>query len=258
MRGMTVPADNQHSESRASMSLRWDGQILRTKRAGRSGFTLLEVMVASAVMLILASAAVPAFGRWQETQRARTAARTIAEALLLARSSAIRSGNNHVVFFRTPGVGTSDAAGNDIADTQGNSVPILVINDGPAAAANCHIDPGETIKAYPFVQGSNWGTTVATANAPLDTNVTNRAQGVTFASPTNAALPVPWVLFRGDGIPVTFSGDALLGCDVIGSLGSASGGVYLTSTNRDFAIVLTPVGTSRLHVWNPGNAAWSN
>ena len=34
------------------------------------------------------------------------------------------------------------------------------------------------------------------------------------------------------------------------------GGIYLTTGNRDFAAVLSPLGTVRVHMWNAATGSW--
>ena len=59
--------------------------------------------------------------------------------------------------------------------------------------------------------------------------------------------PVSWVMFRADGIPVTF--DAAC---TPGTLGSGNGAVYATNGLRDYAVVLTALGGVRVHVFGTG------
>ena len=43
---------------------------------------------------------------------------------------------------------------------------------------------------------------------------------------------------------------------VLGANGSGAGGLYLTNGNKDKAILVTPLGTVRVHTWLSG--AWSS
>jgi hypothetical protein len=63
------------------------------------------------------------------------------------------------------------------------------------------------------------------------------------------------VLFRPDGIPVsfTFSGGT---CGQIAGTGSGGGALYITNGERDYAVVLSPLGSARVHLWAAG--AWSS
>jgi hypothetical protein len=56
-----------------------------------------------------------------------------------------------------------------------------------------------------------------------------------------------------DGIPRSFS----IGPFTLGDAVSGDGAVYVTSGSRDYAVVLTPLGSVRVHAWNPGGGAWT-
>lgn len=56
------------------------------------GFTLTEVLVAMAILALLLSCAIPAFGAWLAEIRLRNAAYALADAIALARSEAIKHG----------------------------------------------------------------------------------------------------------------------------------------------------------------------
>lgn len=66
-----------------------------------SGFQLIELLVTSAILLILAAAATPALLRLASALRVRTGAAEVAGVLRTARSMAIRHGHNVAVKFRT-------------------------------------------------------------------------------------------------------------------------------------------------------------
>ena len=65
----------------------------------RGGFTLVEAMIVVAIVGIVMAAATPNVSRYFEHGRGRAAAKSIADALNMARGQAIRTGNNQVVFF---------------------------------------------------------------------------------------------------------------------------------------------------------------
>jgi hypothetical protein len=61
------------------------------------------------------------------------------------------------------------------------------------------------------------------------------------------------VVFLPDGTPRAFS----TGPFAVGATGSGGGAVYITSETRDYAVVLLPLGTTRVHAWNRGADAWT-
>lgn len=213
------------------------------------GLTLLELMVAVAIAGIAAAMAVPSWMQFQADQRVRTATRSVANAMQFARVQAIATGNNHVVYFGM-GPGT-DACGTPLQDANGNPVPILVLDDGPpGAGTNCCIDLAETIaRTERGAQGVNWGVTRAAAPPANDPGAGGLATGSTFTDPNGAAAR--WVMFRPDGIPVAFTP----ACNR-GEVGSGGGGIYITNGNRDYAIVLSPLGSVKVHRFEPSGGAW--
>ena len=82
---------------------------MRMQSRRLSGITLIEIVVVLGIIGGLALMAGPTFTNWQDDQRAKGAARAAADLLLLARSEAMRTGNQYVVFFGPPG--TVDPAG---------------------------------------------------------------------------------------------------------------------------------------------------
>lgn len=219
------------------------------------GFSLIEILIVVAIIGVLALISVPSFQSWQTTQRARSAARTVGDALTAARHGAIRTSIRHVVFLRIAGVGTTDPSGTDLLDASGLPVDVTLLQDDDG---DCYIDAGEPIAYFPFDSGIRFGPSAATVKAPADTAAPSMATGVTFSNPESPAAALRWVMFRPDGIPVAFSGDLVSGCDTVGTTGSGGGGIYLTNGDRDFAVVMAPLGGVRLHAWEAQNSAWTN
>ncbi len=212
----------------------------------QSGMTLIEIAVVLAVIAALTLMATFGMGDWAADQRLKSAVRSVADAFQLARAEAIRSGNQHLVIFQ---------------GALGASAPIEIIDDGPIAAANCTIDAGETLHSVAAVDGVSWGTTPDLAGATLAPDDVGQApaQSALGSSFTDATL-VPagaasWVLFQPDGLPRVFTPNAGA-CAAIGLIGQGGGAIYLTNGRRDYAVVLSSLGTSRVHVWNEAAGAW--
>ena len=230
------------------------GRVATAARAGRSvnrrdrdGFTLIEMMVAVAIAAALVAMAIPGMASWTANQRAKAAIRTIANLLSHARSEAIRTGNNHIVFVQT------DAQGNPLIDAGGVAVPGLVVNDDQPGGPNqnCVIDAGESVGRLPPEVGVAWGVANASARVATDFGAGAIGTGSSFTEPDND--PATWVLFRPDGVPVSFTPACTLG-----GIGSGAGAFYITNGQRDYAAVLTPLGGVRVHAWNEGAGQWTN
>ncbi len=224
---------------------------LGSPRSG--GFTLIEVVIVVGIIGIVTATAVPSMSRYFENGRGRAAARSVADAFTIARAQAIRTGNNHVVFFAIGGAG--DTAGTALQNEAGDPVPILVLNDGSPGSANqnCRIDAGEEIVTFNAERGVGWGFNKPAANQtpPDELDLTIPAAGSSFRTPDRSAL-VTWVQFRPDGVPVAIDNT----CSP-GRLGTGGGTIYLWTSNRDFAITLAPLGGVRVHTWNVGGGTWT-
>jgi len=224
------------------------------------GVTLLELMVVVAIIAILAAVSVPNLGSWLADSRLKDQARHMADAFMVARGEAIRTGSAHIVFFSGPNPGT-DVGGNllplDPNLGPGVRVPAVVVNDGPLAGVDCRFNlaanPPDVRYQVFGERGVGWGFALAAGNrAPNDNpTATPFADGSSFVDQNG--LEVSWVLFRPDGIPVTFDN----GCNM-GPVGSGAGAVYLSNGRRDYAVVLSPLGGVRVHAWDPSVVAWRN
>lgn len=73
----------------------------KTSLQGTAGFSLVELMVVLAVLVILASIAVPAYTVWVPNYKLKTAAREVYSALQLAKLRAVKENANVVIWFDT-------------------------------------------------------------------------------------------------------------------------------------------------------------
>ena len=218
---------------------------VRQRRLG--GMTLIELAIALGLVAVLVGLGASALDGVFSDQRVKGAARDVADALTLGRAEAIRSGNTHLVVFQ-----------NALSAT----APIVVVDDGLPAAANCTIDAGELKHSWVPVQGILWGTSTGLANgaaAPDDPGASSAtiATGSSFTDANSPAAAATWVLFQPDGFPRLFTPNGS-SCDDIGRLGTGGGSVYVTNTRRDVAVVLSQLGNVRVHAWNPTAGAWKN
>jgi prepilin-type N-terminal cleavage/methylation domain-containing protein len=209
------------------------------------GFTLIEMMVAIAVVAAVILLVATRMDRWRDIEAVKSAARNVEGAFSYARAEAIRTGNYQIVFLRT------DLAGDPLEDDDGNVVPILILDDGRPGSAdqNCAIDAGEPFEVVRLERGVDFGATAATIPVPLDEGGSPFDGGSSFTD--TAGNEADWVLFRPDGMPRSIDDT----CDV-GALGSGGGGVYLSNAERDAAIVLTPLGAARVFAWNSETGQW--
>ena len=235
------------------------GRRAARARKRTTGFTLVEAAIVVAIIGVVMAAAVPSMNRYFETARGRAAAKSIADAFTIARATAIRTGNNQVVFFSVlnGGVPGGDTAGTALTNSNGDPVPILVLDDGAPGAPtqNCQIDAAEPRVTFAPQRGVGWG-----ANAPPPAAKAPDDDAVVVIPPNGSSFRAPdgtpnmtWVQFRPDGIPVAI--DAA--CNP-GRLGSGGGTIYLQTDNRDYAVTLSPLGGVRVHVWDAGVGAWTS
>lgn len=231
--------------------MRFAQPVRRTRRAG---FSLIEVVVVMGIIAALAAVAIPSIQQMLERRRLQGFARDLGNMFQIARGQAIRTGNYQIVYFGP--LGTTDPAGTVLVGSSGTPVPLLILDDGPPATADCHIDGGENRETIALPNQIDFGVSEATVKVPTDTGGAvfspPQASGTTASDPSNNATN--WVLFRPDGVPVGFEPTATT-CGTIGDTGTGGAGLYVTSGGRDYAVTLAPLGSVRVHTW--GGGAWT-
>jgi type II secretory pathway pseudopilin PulG len=219
------------------------------RRDARAGISLLELTVVLALVGVMMAMAVSSLSSWSDDARAATSARAVADAFGLARAEAIRTGSNHIIAFDI-------ATGLDDITSD-----IVIVNDGPASTANCVIQTGELVHSVSLENGVRFGASTALSNttvAPDDSGGSGqKLGGSTFQNAANAAAS--WVFFGADGLPRRFTqnGSTSSPCTNVSPVGVSGGGIYVTNEHRDYGIVLSPLGTVRLHRWISGDAGWT-
>jgi prepilin-type N-terminal cleavage/methylation domain-containing protein len=217
------------------------------------GFTLIEMMLVVAIAALMVALAYPSWQRMNDNIHLRAAARAAQDSFTYAREQAVRTGRRHIVFSQT-GLGL-DACGTAVPS------PLLVLDD---TDQDCCVDAGEPSWAPeelndPLVQQTAfWGVTNATARVPEDGGGGAMTTGSTFTLLGGGAST--GVAFRGDGIPVAFSGACALG-----NVGSGAGAYYITNgrpgltpgERRDLAVVVSPIGTAKAFSWDAANGRWT-
>jgi prepilin-type N-terminal cleavage/methylation domain-containing protein len=223
-------------------------QTTKKTRGTSSGFTLVEVMIVLAIIVAIIAIAVPAMWGQASNQRLKDTARGIANALNRARGEAVRTGEMHVVYVAT------DASGNVLQDSAGNNVAALVLNDGVPGSTdqNCQIDAGEPIWTIQNVAGVGLGVIGSPATAPRDQGNGDETTGSTFTE-DDGTTAATWVMFRPDGMPLSFDDTC-----ATGNAGSGSGAFYLQNGERGIAVVLKPMGNVKVHSLNIASNTWTD
>ena len=105
----------------------------------QSGFTLVELVMVTVVIGIMAAIAVPNFMDWLPNLRLKAAARDLYSNMQEAKMAAIKS-NTTVTFSFTPGTGSPCQGGNyTFTDGNGNTLVNVTLSDGVC------LDPASTL-----------------------------------------------------------------------------------------------------------------
>ncbi|MCP4040170.1 MAG: prepilin-type N-terminal cleavage/methylation domain-containing protein [bacterium] len=222
------------------------------------GITLIEITIVVVIVGVMAAVAAPALRDMRSDQALRNSARQIADSFMMARAQAIRTGSNLIVVFQ-------GASGAPPPGGLTSTNIIDIIDDGVAASADCSITAASEViwsLTPDTISNLNWGTSPSLAsnnNVPNDTGFapSNVAQGSSFTDATasgstlDATKFASWIVFQPDGLPRLMTpGD----CANLGTVGQGGGAIYVTNGRRDYAVVLSALGTTRVHYWD--GAAW--
>ena len=119
------------------------------------GFTLMEVLIVVALIGVISLISTTLMRGALADSRAKGAVRDLADLLLLARSEAIRTGVNHLVFFE------KDAQDQALVSAYGRPAAGVVV---PDANGNGKIDGGESSVASVLIDDTGslqWGAAFA-------------------------------------------------------------------------------------------------
>jgi type II secretory pathway pseudopilin PulG len=212
----------------------------------RAGITLIETVVVLTIIGLVVGIGGTNLFSWLSAQEIKTSARAVSNAFALARSEAMRTGEIHIVTF---GLNSLTNANDDI----------VIAADGTPATRDCSFASSDIVHRISLESSVAWGTTAGLAGntaAPGDQGgaSANIPLGSSFSLPSSST-PASWVAFEPDGIPRTFSSNGSA-CTSYGLPGEAVGAIYVTNGQRDYAVVLTALGTTRISVWREAISGW--
>jgi len=200
---------------------------LPTTGAGR-GFTLIELIIVVAVMIVLAGMAVPAFGATLARSRIQTNASQMVQDLRLVRDSAITYQQDLYVY-----ICTSPASGRTVYYYE-----LFQKDPTNAAEASKHYTPADTPVSGKFVQkvllyGMNFGLPVQSGAAYSFTAATVSGNGY---------LVLAYCCGKGSnfrGQPVVVSDTSV---PTYTTFSSAIGIPVIDSSSRTWYVVVSPAG----------------
>ncbi len=231
--------------------------------AYKSGFTIIELMIAVAMIGVLVAIAAPSIQNMMLNSKTKATARSVADMLDFARSKAMQTGNPHLVFFGL------DTDGDPFVHPNGDVSAMFVLEDD--VVTNCRRDPNEAVYAIPQLEvdvafrRSN-GDAPVPAVVPTLGDVGDQAAvpvtGMSFTLPNGNSAG--WILFGKDGFPRRFDAGADCDAESESEIGRGGGVVYVAGaragssdvTGRQYAIEMTPMGGVKLHRYEWSTNSW--
>lgn len=242
-------------------------QFARRAHAVRpqAGMTLIELAVVLAIISIVIGGAAFSLRDWSTSLRARDGARDMADILQLGRAESIRTGTPHVAFFAFDTLG-APLMGEDgvtqvwavlISDDDGD----LLIDAGelrytvplPPAGANLTFGRAAGRTLIPRNVGARMGDPFWNTGVEGTAEETNSPAN--FRHPNDPNDVQNWVVFAPDGTPRSARPDGM-GGTVLGAIGSGDGAIYVTNGDREYAVVIAPLGGIRMFQWDANGAQW--
>ncbi|MBW2294257.1 MAG: hypothetical protein JRG94_18380 [Deltaproteobacteria bacterium] len=201
----------------------------------------VEWFLGIAVAFVLAVAAIPGVQPTPHRDLAAATVREVEGLLRLARDEAVRTGEDHIVFFEHA------SGGGPVTDDQGAPLMALLIcdRDGDGRPSE-----SEYIASVPADTDGivHWGSALATRPAAGD--IAEQLHGPLSFGRSDAQIRERGLVFRSDGAPHSASSS-------VGGAGeSGAGTVYLRGPTRDYAVVLSPWGDVDLQVWDTHSQSW--
>jgi prepilin-type N-terminal cleavage/methylation domain-containing protein len=218
---------------------------------GASGFTLIETMIAVAIMALLVGLVIPSFARQRTRSDARSHAARIMGVLKEARAQAISFGQPVMVLFDDPVAPAVlpdrsfariiRSTNGDCAEDAGDVITDVEMEPGLSTSVTAYGVGPETPFAATAVPGTDDpGTTLAALN-----------EGTSF--PDDPTSGLPGIAFNAQGMAITIGAGG-----TCGNGGTGTGGVYVTDNNTGvYAVVLAPLGSLKLYSLNPESLQWN-
>lgn len=177
------------------------------KRKKNGGFTLIDLVVALAIVTVMISIGVPNMIRWLENYRLRTAITDFYACFQLARLTAAKRGHNCALIF------------NQAVD--GTTYDLVVVED---ADNDLEYDNGENVI----------GRVSLSAYRNVEWDTSQGTNGLTFTANDDSK---PAVAFRMTGLPTNNAG----------GFGAGSAFLINTRTTETRSLVLSSAGNIRLN-----------